>query len=375
MSRRITNRYDAQAARPRLQVETAVVYAPKRESDWTYAHHPHMAYFQGKLYVIWSSGRVNEDDLGQRVMMAASDDFRHWSEPQALVDSRRGKHSEVVLTAGGLHRFDGGLTAYFGQYEYRSEQIAGGTRKMEDKGHCDTGLYAVTTTDGERWSEPRDMGVPLVPNHGPMRTSTGRLILSGNIMFPYSDDPSGLSGWQRTGIYAAELADGIRDDSESIWSVRERMGWPTVLCEGSCYETDDGMLRMLLRSNTQFLWVTESGDNGETWSAPKETDFTDNAAKFHFGRLPDGRYYYVGCPDPEPRWARTPLVLSLSDDGIRFDRHFILGSERETPLFPGAYKGGVYGYPHTLVHDGYLYVAYSVCKERIAVMRVEIGTF
>ncbi len=121
------------------------------------------------------------------------------------------------------------------------------------------------------------------------------------------------------------------------------MGWPAGLCEGSFYQTDDGVLHMLLRTTgpgyAGKLWVTESRDDGTTWSSPVETGFTDNNTKFHFGRLPDGRFYYVGCPDPEPRGARNPLVLSLSEDGVRFDRHFILADEEYVQRRPGQAQG------------------------------------
>jgi hypothetical protein len=37
------------------------------------------------------------------------------------------------------------------------------------------------------------------------------------------------------------------------------------------------------------LWLTESTDNGGHWTFPKETGFTDNDSKFHFGRLGTAR--------------------------------------------------------------------------------------
>ncbi|GGD82425.1 sialidase family protein [Paenibacillus nasutitermitis] len=376
MQAMITNRYDPAAERPKLDVECMDLYTPVHESDWKYSHHPHLAYFQGKLYAIWSNGRVNEDDLGQRVLLSVSDDFRSWSEPVPLVDSLMGKHSELVLTAAGFHQTcDERLVAYFGQYEYKPEVIQNGRRTPGDEGHMDTCLRAVTTADGAVWTPPLDMNLPIVPNHGPSALSSGRLVISGNIMFPYTDDPSGLAGWKQAGIYPSDMEGGIRDDSESFRSVKERMDWPVGLCEGSMYELDDGTIRMLLRSNADKLWATESRDGGASWTPPAETDFTDNWTKFHFGRLPDGRYYYVGCPDPKPRGRRNPLVLSLSADGNVFDRHFILGNDSFEPKFPGMHKGGDYGYPHSLVHDGFLYVIFSIRKERVAVIRVRLGTF
>ena len=375
MTSPITNCYDPKAARPRLAVERAYLYRP--ETEWTYSHHASITFFKGRFYAIWSNGREHEDYPGQRVLIASSADWHHWTEPQPLVGPLPGKYSELVLTAAGFHQYNGTLVAYVGAYEYSQEAIHNGIRGGHD--HQDTRLWALTTTDGQEWSGLLDMKIPIVPNHGPQRTASGRLIISGNISFPYTDDPSGLSGWTMTGIYPPDMAATIYDDSEGFWLVQKRMGWPAGLCEGSFYQTDDGVIHMLLRTTgpgyAGKLWLTESCDDGLTWSPPQETAFTDNNTKFHFGQLPDGRFYYVGCPDPEPRGARCPLVLSLSEDGVHFCHHYILADEDYVQKKPGKYKGGLYGYPHTMVHDGYLYVIISLRKEAVAVLRVATSQF
>ena len=342
--------------RPRL--ESVFLYQPA--SNWTYSHHPSITFFKNRFYAIWSNGRKDEDAPGQRVLIATSADFRHWTAPIPLVDSVTDSSGvERVLTAAGFHQHDGTLVAYFGNYGPNKET---------------THLQAVTTRDGEHWSAVRDVGVPVNPNHGPQRTASGRLIIAGNISFPYSDDPSGLVGWRMTGIYPAAMAATIKDDPASFWDVAKRQGWSAALCEGSFYQTDDGVLHMPLRNTARQrahrLWLTESRDNGATWSTPVETEFSDTNAKFHFGRLPGGRFYYVGNPIGS---GRTPLVLSLSRDGVVFDRHFILGETPYPKRHAGAAKGGEYGYPHTLIHDGHLHVIVSRQKEAVQVVRVALA--
>jgi hypothetical protein len=265
---------------------------------------------------------------------------------------------ERVLTAAGFHQHAGTLVAYFGNYGPHKET---------------TRLQAVTTRDGRTWSAVRDVGLPVCPNHGPQRTASGRLTISGNVSFPYTDDPSGLSGWRMTGLYPAGMAGAIKDDPASFWEIAREQGWPAALCEGSFIQTDDGVLHMLLRSTgpgfRHRLWLTASLDDGATWSAPVETEFSDTDAKFHLGRLPDGRFTHVGNPVGA---GRTPLVLSVSRDGVCFDRHFVLGEEPYAMRRPGRHKGGEYGYPHTLVHDGFLYVIVSRQKEAVQVLRVAL---
>jgi hypothetical protein len=370
----ITNCYDPEIRRPKLPAERVFLYRP--EHEWTYSHHQSITFYKGRFYAIWSNGRVNEDDPGQRVLIASAADFDHWTTPEPLVGPLMGHHSELVLTAAGFHQYDGTLVAYFGQYEYTAQAIRDGIKG--GRNHQDTRLWAMTTADGRQWSPMTAMQTPIVPNHGPQPTQSGRLIISGNIAFPYSDDPRGLAGWKMTGVYGDDMAATIFDDSEGFWHVQARQGWPAGLCEGAFFQTDDGVLHMLLRATgpgfAGKLWLTESRDDGASWSPPVETAFTDNNTKFHFGRLPDGRFYYVGCPDPEPRGARNPLVLSLSEDGARFDRHFILADEDYVQKSQGRWKGGLYGYPHTMIHEGYLYTIVSLRKEAVAVLRVALSS-
>jgi hypothetical protein len=341
----------------RPKVESVLLYCP--EKTWTYSHHPHLTYFQGRFYAIWSNGRKDEDTPGQRVLFARSDDFTHWTEPRPLVDSLKDAAGvERVLTAAGFHQHDGRLVAYVGNYGPRRES---------------TRLEALTTTNGEHWSALADMGVPVCPNHGPQATRSGRLIIAGNISFPYTDDPAGLTGWRMAGIYPPVMSN-TTDDPSSFWTIAKRAKWPVAVCEGSFYQTDDGRLHMLLRSTgwkaDNRLWLSESQDDGATWSTPVATQFSNCDAKFHFGRLPDGRFYYVGNPLVG---NRSPLVLSLSRDGLHFDAHYVLGETHYEMRRPGQCKGGEYGYPHTLVHDAWLYVVCSRQKEAVEVLRVAIA--
>lgn len=340
----------------RPAVDTVRVYQP--HTDWTYSHHPHLTFFRGRFFAIWSNGRRDEDAPGQRILISTATDFGEWSAPRPLVDAMTDTNGgERVLTAAGFHQYQGTLVAYFANYGPAKET---------------THLLAVTTTNGMDWSPPQPVGLPVCPNFGPLAVRGGRLILSGHIAFPYTDDPAGLAGWQMAGLYPKAVAATITDDPASFWGVAQTNGWGAAVCEGSAFQTDDGVIHVPLRSTgSQFrhrLWLTESRDNGVSYSAPVETEFSDTNAKFQFGRLPDGRFFYVGNPVGA---GRTPLVLALSRDGVNFDRNFILGERRYAMAQPGRSKGGEYGYPNVLLHDGWLHVIVSRQKEGIEVLRVK----
>jgi hypothetical protein len=298
-------------------------------------------------------------------MYAFCDEAGAWSRPRLLFQPDIDRHGRLrILTAAGFHQHNGTLVAYAGDYSIDRQS---------------TRLLARTSTDGKNWSEVRDLHVAVCPNHGPQRTASGRLIIAGNTAFPYTDDPSGLSGWKMTGIYPAEM-EPFQDNPSTFWDVAKRRQWSANLCEGAFYETADHVLHMLLRATTLAglgspqarvkLWECRSTDNGATWSTPCETAFSNTDAKFHFGRLPDGRFYCVGNP---LGIDRIPLVLSTSHDGVRFDQHYMLGDQRYKRRFDGGSKGGEYGYPHSLVHGGRLYVIVSRQKEAVELFSVALS--
>ena len=349
----ISNDYKGGAGLRHLTVERSYIYVP--EHQWMYSHHPHITRFEDQFIAIWSNGIVDEDASGQRVVFSVSKDFFHWSVPRALaLPSAFDDQSFNVLTAAGFHQHKDTLVAYYGEYSPKRTH---------------THLWAKRSTDGQHWSQPVDLQVQVNPNHGPQATSSGRLIISGNFTFPYTDDPGGLRGWKMSSFYPESLYK--EDNPATFYAPAEQLQLPP-LCEGSFFQTKDGVLHTLLRVTGKGwkgrLWLTESKDNGQSWSRPVETPFTDNDSKFHFGKMPDGRFYYVGVPDTVRHYNRNPLVLSLSKDGRRFHDHYFIADSEYNLKKEGLWKGGQYGYPHTMIHDEYMYIIVSRQKETVEVL-------
>lgn len=345
-----------------LDVKQSVVYDCEKYG-WSYSHHASLAYFKGRFYAMWSNGRINEDDIGQRVLYAVSDNGEAWSEPMELFPSVEG--NGVLTSAGWYVRDDGVLNAYAGLYYYPEA-----VRPEGDHAHIGTTLLCRTSEDGTRWSDAVDLHLPIIPNQGPHRLESGRLIIDGNVTFPYTDDPKGLEGWTVAGIPPCPV-DGLQDDSEGFHKLAELRGDPEHVCEGSHIQTHDGVIHMLLRNTTahpaaeKFLRVSTSCDNGETYSEPEWTRFTDNGSKFYCMRLSDGRYAVIS--NPEQKGRRCPLSISLSDDAESFDVRYDIATEEIPRKFEGMYKGGVYGYPHAIEVGGRIYVICSINKEDVRV--------
>ena len=207
----IDNHWNPKRMPPKVAVERHMIYVPVK--DWTYSHHPSLAYFQGRYFAIWSNGHKDEDAPGQRVLLSTSTDFASWTPSRTLFVPYPGTNGEpVVLTAAGFRVNGDQLVAYAGSYEH---------------GFRNTTLLAESTTDGDNWSLIQNLRVPICPNQGPESTLSGRLIVAGNTTFPYTDDPSGLAGWTESGLNPAD-------------SKRRRM---TPEAFGTCRKRPDGRER------------------------------------------------------------------------------------------------------------------------------------
>ena len=353
------------------------------KQDWHYCHHAAVCVFQDRLYAVWSNGKDDEDQPGQRILYSSTADGECWEKPQILCSAFAGQYGyDTVLTACGFHTYGKQMNIYFSSYEYKTS-----TRKdrynpgTPGYGCHNTQLYVMTTEDGKVFSAPQALGIPVCPVCGPRRLSSGRLLMAGSFLHAWTDDPAGLSGW-KTGNFCPEgfqLPEPVTDDPTYCRTASITIGLPAVMCEGTFIEDTDGAIHMLYRADMRpdgedcrCLWQSDSTDGGEHWSMPVRTDFPNGRSKVCIGQLPDGRFYYLGNPGPD--LSRCPLVLSLSKDGFVFDTHYLLDTEKTKIKFPGIYKGNSnYAYPHAAVWRDALYIIYSVHKEDIAVQRISLS--
>ncbi|MGM9683529.1 MAG: exo-alpha-sialidase [Eubacteriales bacterium] len=338
------------------RVERSRIYTPDgTESAWYYTHHPFITKFRGRFYVFYSSGRRNEDDCGQRIMMAVSDDFKSWSI-SPLVDSVMGEASERVLYCKGCYIRDGVMTVYYHGYEYDSaglRQNDDGTalRPLEENcrriNHC---TFCISTPDGMTWSKPKELGYLIGGNLSPVEYG-GLLLWAGYGSLACSDKLSGTDDWQNI---------RLRLDPDT-----ER---PRAITESGMYRTADGAIVLMSRTNGGCMLAAASFDGGKSWTDMYRSQFEDYGAKFQLGELSDGRYYFLGNNSK----ARAELVFVTSEDGINFSRFYLLGDKPYEQVRKGLYKGGVYGYPTNYFDGEYMYVVYSLDKEGLEAMRVKL---
>lgn len=349
---------------------------------YAFNHHPGIAMIDGRLYVSYTQSLRNEDAPGQRVVVSYSDDFFTWSEPVVAGPCLDNTLTPGQVTANvpyGFYAWDRQLYLVFAARSYPPHKFdsKGRFQANSDLAGSDQ-VMLVTSKDGINWTEPKAYGVAAGM---PYQSLTGRWVTNSGFGLRWYDSekeggklPNSLY-WHGTG----------RLNSEQQQDAQERVKKLNgSLSESSMYQTKDYAFHVMIRSEAGYLWHTDSLDNGETWEDCYPTKFTSASSMWRFGNLPDGRIYAIGSSDISQ--GRYPLELWLSDDGVNFDTCYILRDEYDIAetgeIFVekginshcwGWAKGGQYAYPHVVMDDTYLYVAYSRYKEMMEITRVKLS--
>ncbi|HVT74705.1 MAG TPA: sialidase family protein [Lacunisphaera sp.] len=311
--------------------------------------------FGERLYVQWQSSARDEDSPDTRILYSRSDDGTHWSEPRELAASGDG----VRRSPGGWWTDGRRLVAFVNEWP----------------GSPEGGGHAVwrESADGEHWSPAQPVrdheGAPVdgIIEQDPHALPDGRIIVAfhlrpGVVAAPfYTDDPTARGGWVR-----ARFENLPHDGAQS----RE--------LEPSSFRRVDGAVVMVFRDQvpTYRQLAAVSRDRGVTWTQAGLTAMPDSRAKQSAGNFPDGTAFLVNAPSGNRE--RFPLVVTISRDGTRFDRAWLLraGGAGLAPMrFPGRFKRPGYHYPKSAVWHDRLVVAYTANKEDVELTSVPLASF
>lgn len=354
---KISNNPEYVTSKSKLNIETARIFTPSGSTGWYYTHHPFITKFNGKFYAFYSSGRANEDDCGQRIMMATSSDFTNWNV-SILVDSIQGEASELVCYCKGCYVYNNTMTVFFQDYEYAASTLRQNTdgtplRPLEENAvRNQHGVFYLQTTDGIHWSDPISMGTVYGGNLSPVALQSGKLMWAGYGSLSVSSDPTAIGTWSNTRLQL---------DSSSAK--------PKVITESGFYQTKDGVIYLMSRTNDEYTYIAASFDDGASWTDMYPSKFVDTSNKFEMGTLPNGKYYYLGGISKK----RSEIILMVSSDGVHFNTWYYLADGSYTPLKTGLYKSGTYGYMTSYFDSEYMYVIYSLYKESLEILRVPLN--
>jgi len=306
--------------------------------------HNYMIHHDGKFWIMWSDGPGIEDRVGQRVKYATSTDGLEWSEPKYMtpIPPNSGPDSPHYNT-----RTEEGFRYISRGFWLREGELLALASLDEAGGFFGPSLelHAFRWNPGEETWE--DLGVvydDTINNFPPKKLPTGEWMMSRrthdrNVYFLVGGTEA-IDKW--------EAYPSVSHDHELL-KPEEPYWWLLP----------DNNLLALFRDNKKsgYLFRSFSIDNGRTWSQPVKTNFPDATSKFNGLQLSDGRYVLVSNANPE---KRDPLVLSISDDGMVFNKMGYL------------YGGRRVDYPHVIEHDGHLLVAFSGAKSTVEVVKIKL---
>lgn len=363
----------------KLPVETALIngYDPKVDT-YSFQHHPTLAYFKGKWYAGYSNGVKDEDCPGQKMVFSTSTDFVNWTDPQDIVPIGSAAHRTtnelaemkdlnakgIVSTQviGGFSVVGDTLCFYYtvGEFYPESFDANGNFRGYDAAKYRMQRQYGIFSTDGVTWSAPKavsSLDRYSTFQQSPYGSKKFYSICGFRIHYANTDALN-----PRTKIASAVMSDA------QIASSRARC--PGSLTETSYYQSPDGVLHLMCRSETGYIWSATSTDEGKSWSEFYPTNFVSASTMFTHITLPDGRIAWVGSPYYDVRW---PLALYVSEDGYNFDKAYILQDKVYEMQQDGWAKGGPFAYPQLEIQGDYLYVMYTKQKEVVEICRVKLS--
>ena len=350
-----TSRPDTLGLEAAQGTQTITIFHPG-EDDGKYNHGAVLIPFGDALYAQWQSSEQDEDSPDTHVLYSVSWNGRDWSAPSRLVgDADYGAHSN-----GGWWTDGETLVAYIVYWKDAEKKVRSGV------------TYFIESRDGVNWSNPAPLldaggnAIEGVIEQDPHRLPGGRIVTAfheqpGLVLTPwYTDNPLGIKGWNRGRMSNLPYSGDSSREIEPSWFMRR-----------------DGALIMIMRDQDSSFrkLAAVSTDKGVSWTRPVLTNVPDSRSKQSAGNLPDGTAYMAF--NPSGNRERFPLALTLSRDGLLFDRAWLLragGQDLPPRRHEGQYKRVGYSYPKSVVWGKYLYVVYATNKEDIELTRVPLGS-
>lgn len=291
----------------------------------------------GEVGVAWFGGTYeSHDDVD---IWFASRGRRGWSKPVRITADLQMPHWNPVL----FKNDDGTLILYF---------------KVGKKIPIWQTYFSISEDNGKTWSTPEE----LVPGdtsggRGPVKNKAIRL-LSGRIVAPSSTEQN--KDWR--------CFVDLSDDNGKTWNKTDFIERPkrynkTVgMIQPTLWESAPDTVHMLIRTNSRYIYRSDSTDGGKTWCPGYKTGLFNNNSGIDVVRTDDGKLYLISNPVKENWGERTPLTVVCSDDN---GKTWGLGAVLES--MPGEYS-----YPAIVAQGNELLISYTWNRKRICFARIKV---
>jgi predicted neuraminidase len=217
------------------------------------------------------------------------------------------------------------------------------------------GVYRTSSDGGKTWSDKIDM--PSKDFLGPIKNKPV-LLSNGTLLLPSSTEGNGwhlrmesTPDFGKTWV----MGDTISRGKEKINAIQ-----PSILFH------KDGRIQAIGRTKNRAIFSTFSKDNGKTWSDLELIGLPNNNSGTDAITLKNGKhllvYNHVLPPGNEAKGPRTPLNLSISDDGINWNATLVLEDS----------KISQYSYPSIIQSsDGMVHIVYTWRRQKLKYVKVD----
>lgn len=211
--------------------------------------------------------------------------------------------------------------------------------------------YVTTCGPDREWETPRELVLGDVGGRGPVKNKI-LVLQNGDWLAPASLERD--SGWScfvdrsRDGGATWEAGPLI----EAMSAGRTGAG----VIQPSLWESEEGQVHMLMRSDMGAVYRADSEDGGETWSEARPTALPNNNSGLDLIRR-DRRLILACNPHGDVHGPRSPLTLLESEDNGETWREMF---ELESGL-------GEFSYPALIESEQGFVVSYTDCRRAIKV--------
>ena len=210
------------------------------------------------------------------------------------------------------------------------------------------GMLMTSSDNGLTWSDPQKLPEGYI---GPVKDKPV-LLKNGGLVCPSSTEGN---GWN--------LHMEITPDFGKTWAKTKpiQRGEKDIdAIQPSLLNHGNGKLQILCRTKSRAVGTSWSYDYGKTWSPLELIDLPQNNSGIDGVTLDDGSfllvYNHVLPEGDKYKGKRTPLNVSVSDDGVNWKASLIL---EDSPI-------SQYSYPSVIqTSDGLVHIVYTWRRERI----------
>jgi hypothetical protein len=374
-----THHYQVFRANRRYPIEPGAV-------GWTYNHQPYLAYWNGRFYVHYLSGLLQEHDPPSRIMLSTSTDGREWTDPVVLFpeyDLPDIEYEGESIAAGtravmhqrmGLHVAPNGVLLASGFYGFtatprRSPNAGNGIgrviRRIHEEGTLGP-VYFIRYNRHAGWDESNTSLPFYAESDDPAFLEASRGLLDDRLVtLQWWEEDRGTDGFYS--IDPSRVSDGEYFSSRITTSAGAGKAFVY-------YRRPDDVVVGIWKNGYSAL----SADDGLNWTPiARNTTLRTSGAKTWGERTSDGRFAIVHNQSATLR-NRFPMAVLVGEDGHHFDRMYSLSGEVPPRRYMGLWKNpgmqyfrGIYPGNGNPPGD-HMWITYSVNKEDIWISRTRV---